>query len=245
VFLLGIDRGADITFDNVVLAGARGNSSPVAGAAIACTAGLNRVRLQGAVIEDNDGAGIFALDCQVVVADSTFRNNRSYGLDLRGTAGSVATVDRSVFTGNFTGGRFYKGDFDVRNSMFVRNGNGVEFTPSVGSTFEFNTVADNDTGLFCNMNTEQPDAVLSLSNNIFARNGANAFGNRCTTTTSLVTASVTELRFVRPDVSPYDYHITAGSSAIDAATGGDIPVDVDREPRPVGAARDLGADELQ
>jgi hypothetical protein len=48
--------------------------------------------------------------------------------------------------------------------------------------------------------------------------------------------------FVSPAAN--DYHITAGSAAIDAGTDVGVDVDFDEEPRPQGEGFDIGADEL-
>jgi hypothetical protein len=58
-------------------------------------------------------------------------------------------------------------------------------------------------------------------------------------------ADPSSAHFVSPDVQPYDYHLGAGSVAIDAATMATLDHDFDGEPRPKGAARDIGADEAQ
>lgn len=47
--------------------------------------------------------------------------------------------------------------------------------------------------------------------------------------------------FVNPDGG--DYHITAASAARDAGVNAGVSVDIDGDPRPVGAGYDIGADE--
>jgi hypothetical protein len=56
---------------------------------------------------------------------------------------------------------------------------------------------------------------------------------------------VSALHFVRPDASPFDYHITSGSVAIDHATSSNVNHDFDGDTRPKGAGRDTGVDEAQ
>ena len=116
-------------------------------------------------------------------------------------------------------------------------------TRELGNRFDFNTVVDNVlVGVTCGGDEE---TQLELGNNIIARNGTNIGGpERCRTTTSVVSPTIAEFRFNRPDVAPYDYHLTANSAAIDQATGGTVTADIDGDARPQGAARDLGADEF-
>lgn len=51
--------------------------------------------------------------------------------------------------------------------------------------------------------------------------------------------------FVSPGSPDYDYRISSGSAAISQATGSTTTTDLEGQPRPIGAAADLGADEFQ
>jgi hypothetical protein len=57
----------------------------------------------------------------------------------------------------------------------------------------------------------------------------------------VVDSDVSALKFASPDMAPYDYHLTPGSIAIDAAVQATLDHDVDGDPR--AAPRDIGADE--
>jgi hypothetical protein len=46
------------------------------------------------------------------------------------------------------------------------------------------------------------------------------------------------------DPAAWDYHLAAGSAAIDEGVDAGVNVDIDGDPRPAGAGYDLGADEL-
>ncbi len=48
--------------------------------------------------------------------------------------------------------------------------------------------------------------------------------------------------FVNPDNG--DYHLGAGSAAVDAGVNAGVTTDIDGDPRPVGAGYDIGADEI-
>jgi len=49
--------------------------------------------------------------------------------------------------------------------------------------------------------------------------------------------------FISPGPPNYDYHLRSTSPAIDKAVGSAMPEDIDGEPRPAGAERDIGVDE--
>jgi hypothetical protein len=49
--------------------------------------------------------------------------------------------------------------------------------------------------------------------------------------------------FVNPSV--WDYHLTDGSAAIDAGVDASVTADIDGDPRPIGLAPDIGADEFR
>jgi hypothetical protein len=49
--------------------------------------------------------------------------------------------------------------------------------------------------------------------------------------------------FVNPSV--WDYHLTDGSAAIDVGVDAGVTTDIDGDPRPIGPAPDIGADEFR
>jgi hypothetical protein len=90
------------------------------------------------------------------------------------------------------------------------------------------------------------DSVVVFQNNLIVRNATtmSAVLISATFPGSIIATDIAPIKFKSPDVQPYDYHLTAGSSAIDQAVSSTIDHDVDGEPRPKGAASDVGADEL-
>jgi hypothetical protein len=187
------------------------------------------------------------------------------GLGLSSTGGAV-TVTQSTIAGNTGGGvSITNATFDITNNFIYRNGNsttatvgGASIAPMAGSAsvFAFNTVADNQIqnsgalagGVFCDT------SGFAAVNNLVVRNYVNNDPNRanantsglCTFPTSTIAANVTGLSFARPDDNPYDYHLKAGSSAIDQAISqSTVAVDVDGDARPQGAQKDIGADEYK
>jgi hypothetical protein len=89
--------------------------------------------------------------------------------------------------------------------------------------------------------------ISSVHNNIIARNtmaNVTCMAADCSTTGSIILGSdISALKFVSPDVAPYDYHLMDGSSALGAAVGDtSVMTDLDGEMRPATGA-DVGADE--
>ncbi|MDD5467919.1 MAG: choice-of-anchor Q domain-containing protein, partial [Anaerolineales bacterium] len=92
------------------------------------------------------------------------------------------------------------------------------------------------------------NSSLAFNNGIFSGNtndtNANSIPILPGTITGLNTMTqVDDLRFVSPGPPDYDYHLQNSSPAIDQATSGSIPVDIDGEIRPFSTYPDIGADE--
>ena len=100
----------------------------------------------------------------------------------------------------------------------------------------------------------------SGSNSFYATNGAagvtldRVLSNDTTTTLLAVDPNATatqqngitgDPKFVSPGSPNYDYRIGSGSAAIDRAIGSTVTSDFEGQPRPIGAAADVGADEYQ
>ncbi len=123
------------------------------------------------------------------------------------------TVDRCIFMNNGTGMVFDGTSGSASNSFMARNTiKGFDIYASTGFKFEFNTVADNPMGL--------GPTNVPLVNSLLVRNGSSTACTDCPG--SIVTNDITNLHLVSPDAAPYDYHIMAGSMAIDAAQGGTL-----------------------
>ena len=242
--IVTISSAASVSFESIEISGATG-ATPNDAHGIRCTQqqGVPKVRLVDVVLRNNALGGMFSQACTVDASRSEIRNNAGFGLQFVDTN---ATIDRCVVADNaFDGASLDVGVYAVTNSFVVRNGgNGVELTASAGCKVEFNTIVDNGsavsdgTGFFCNASN------LSFPNNIIARNKIETAGSGCTFPNSIIIDSdITPLKFVSPEAAPFDFHIQAGSLAIDAATITTIDHDFDGDVRP-GNAADVGADEL-
>ncbi len=232
---LSLHSAANVTIDFLEVFGGDG----VTGDGIDCPAAI--LSVEQALIDNNDGSGISTNGCTLTLSRSTLTLNSGGGIDMVG-----ATT------------------FTISNNFIYRNGNsstssvgGASLTPTGTSTFEFNTVVDNEIknstvlagGVLCDQ------SGFTAPNNIIARNDVNSMASatnantlgQCTYPTSFIMADLTSLALGSPDNTPYDYHLTAASTpAIDQATADStVKVDVDGDSRPQGNGYDIGADEYK
>jgi hypothetical protein len=249
--VITISGGTAIRLQNLEIVGATGTTGGQIelGNGVLCTAtsGVPNVELQQVTIRENAVNGFFGVGCTLTAVASRFLDNANFGVYI---GDSTATFDRCLISGNHTGLELDGGLYTIINSMIVRNqgegGRGIDlYSVHSGHRVEFNTIADNvDTsganygmGIQCNLS-----APASFPNNIIVRNTRQTVGSACTYPSSIILdTDISALKFKSPDVAPYDYHITAGSSAIDAATLSTVDHDFDGQPRV--APRDVGADE--
>lgn len=185
------------------------------------------------------------------------------GMAALAVAGSL-TLSRSRVYSNPAGGiSLANGSiFEITNNFIHHNGTdatafgGVSIGTTGQSTFEFNTVVDNDAkagganvgGVAC------VATGFRAPNNIIARNAlmsdpsapnANVKPPACDFSGSVIETDVANLAFVDPTTT-FDYHIGSASAAKDASTVPSlITEDYDSQLRPYGSAKDLGADEYQ
>jgi len=81
-------------------------------------------------------------------------------------------------------------------------------------------------------------SVATLEATLWHDNGANTGGGGTVISSTNVTGAP-----AFEDPSAWDYHITAGSAALDAGVNVGVTTDIDGEPRPAGGGYDIGADE--
>lgn len=196
------------------------------------------------------------------LARAKILNNAGGGISVDG--GSV-TVSQSTVEGNAGGGISVDGAetvVHVTNTFIVRNGSSAAAVGGIslrgaapGSVFALNTVVDNEIRAGTLAGGASCEIVgFRVDDNIIARNFVNNMENlpnsntagACTFSGSTVSPGVAALSFESPDEMPFDYHLKAGSTAIDrATTSSAITIDVDGDRRPQGGASDHGADEFK
>ncbi len=245
---IGVKTNANVTIDYLEIDGGTGKL----GNGLYCSEGslvLNQVTVQ------HSGAqGIYSFLCALSVQQSTIEDNAGFGIE---TGGGVTTISRSTIASNQLGGigMTSAGHFDITNTFVTGNG-GAESTADTGGVyldpdaspnnrFELNTVVGNVVGdgttggIRCL-------APFTAANNIIVGNlklgeTADSAGS-CTHLTSLVGESQSAVGFK----SLTDFHLSAASPAIDeATTPSTVVTDFDGDPRPQGAAKDIGADEYK
>jgi hypothetical protein len=222
------------------------------------------VAISQSTIFGNAGGGILATGGAVAVSQSTITGNLGGGIIAMKSALVVA---RSTISFNHDGGISFTGPgatFDITNSFIVRNGDEtqslfgglkLDFAAPAGNRLELNTIADNkaaasSAGVICRI----PE--FAAPNNLVARNllatstttaEAQVSAHGCRFPTSKIQSDLTGLLLEHPDPpGVLSYKLLRGSGAVDqATTSSDLVVDYDGEPRPSGAAPDIGADELQ
>jgi hypothetical protein len=225
----------------VQVSGAKGTTMPY-GYGIDCPAspsGARHLRLVDVDVIQNASVGVNANKCTIDVIRSSFVSNGDDGLSVVDGGG---TIERSTAASNAGDGfSADAGVYVIRNVFAYRNGRaGIDLFGNPGSAIEFCTAADNtEVGITCG----NAAGGFAFPNNIAARNGQDT-QTGCTYPGSIVSTSVNGLNFKSSETAPYDYHITAGSIAIDAATQSTVATDFDGDMRPQGAQRDVGADEF-
>jgi hypothetical protein len=215
-----VSNGADATIQGLHVTGAGGTTNPPG---IACTSGgtTSTVRLLRMRIDSNAGGGVAITGCNFALVNNFIVQNGSPS----GASGGV--------------------------SIATISGAGMR-------ELSFNTIAGNtaspsvDTGVGC----FQVTSPLTFDSNIVFGNqvsngGKQVNGANCNYTYSDITDSVNGMGNITTDpgfanASGGDYHLSPTSLAIDAANPASmLGIDFDGDKRPLGAGRDIGADEAK
>ena len=249
---------SNLTVDFATVTGGDGAQ----GHGISCL-GTGAILVRKAEIGNNGGAGISGGGCTVTVTGATVTTNTGGGITA--TGGTVTVTGATVTTNSGGGISLTNSGFKLVNNFIVHNGNSVSAaaggvsitTPTSPKIFEFNTVADNDAiatasggigGVKC-LGTDIKLVNSILSNNRAGNNNAAATAQTdaiCVLSSTASLASAATVKFKNDQTAPFDYHISNGSVAIDAAaTASTVDKDFDGDARPQGAGKDQGADEFK
>jgi hypothetical protein len=187
---------------------------------------------------------------------------------------STPTLNRNQVLSNTAryGGGIYVfrlGPVTLTNNIIAQNhavseGGGIRFrglssTELAYGTLLHNTIAENDQeGIYLDQY-----AVLTLTNNIIVSHTTGIYAGSSTTVTADYTLffgnsvgdtgglgsiiSTNEITGSDPlfvDPAGWDYHLQAGSPAIDRGVDAGVTTDIDGEARPNGLGYDIGADEF-
>jgi hypothetical protein len=240
-----VPPGANVRFENLEIYGAvsSGTTRPYGSAidGFDTGAGSRAIEILDSVLRANEYAGLDCQGCTARVVGSTFEG-LGFGIFIQ--IGTL-TGDRLDLHGNLVALYLYQGTTDVKNSFLTRNESAIELCYTNGSTkFEGLTIADSSQfGIL----TCAADVQAVFQNSIIARNATNKSPEIVSATFpgSIVTDSVTALKFKSPDAAPYDYHLLPGSSAVDQGVPSTNDHDFDGKQRPLGAAADVGAHEVE
>lgn len=179
---------------------------------------------------------------------------------------STLIMSRCTIYANTGGGIFTDATttYNITNTFIYRNGadDSAIGGASLGATspglrrFEFNTIVDNRAKMTPAVGGVSCGGPVPAPNNIIARNSAAGLLGALTANTdatggcdfsqSMIASDVAAFSFVMPEgTGAWDYHVMAGSMAIDRGVTSDITVDFDGQPRPQGTKFDVGADEYR
>jgi uncharacterized repeat protein (TIGR01451 family) len=199
--------------------------------------------LSGNLFQDNygeEGGGIFLWNSNnATLSGNIIQRNRGWaGGVVNLYASDGVRLDNNVLIDNHvegtgTGIRVAGSTAQLRHTTLVRNGNGSGLYVTEGSTLALtNTVLVRHTvGI-----TVTAGSTASLHGVLWHGNDANISGPGAFTVTHEITGN--------PAFAADGYHITSASAALDAGVDAGVTVDIDGDPRPVGAGYDVGADEL-
>jgi hypothetical protein len=244
------DPGTSLTIYDLTISDAP-NSGGGYGVAVQTGAGEPTVALHRVTLRNNPAGGLSFGSGSLTVRRSIITDNPGGGLSISGF-GTQFTIADSVITYN---GRALGAQ--------PSSSGGVSITANTaGSSLERNTIAFNESngltfrgGVSCNaplvaasgnlvFHNVEPDGIGGLRNDLTTQRNttsACAFGN-----TLALATDPQNLGFRSPLVPPLDFHLTAATPLSVRDAGGTCTgTDLDGDPRPFGAACDLGADEYE
>jgi hypothetical protein len=257
--------GANVTF----LADADTTLSRANAGVVITVSGGSTVAIHDLTVIGLNESGITIANSTVRLLRTTFTGSNAKDKPaIEAKMASTLTMSRSLVYGNKGGGIYADATttYNITNTIIVRNGADdsayggavLDATNPGERRFEMNTVVDNRSKVATDLagGVTCPAGGLAIPNNLILRNyaGNNAGAltanelalTHCNSSDSMVGADIAPYMFVMPEgAGPWDYHVSAGSMAIDRGVASDIGVDYDGHIRPQGAKVDVGADEYR
>lgn len=241
--IVTVGVNAHVHLENLQISGATNTSTTVIdGDGILCpnNTASRSLDLVDVSVTANAAYGVNGKFCTFTASRSGFTNNGKDGVFI---VNNPMTADRCTFAQNAEMGLDFDGTILKLTNSFVTM-NAAEGIGSVGfgagSYVQFCTISGNHNN-GARLGHSDP---IDVSNNLLAGNmpadlNCNA---QCVTSGNIALGTdITSAHFTAFG----DFHITAGSVAIDAATTSTMDHDFDGDVRPKGAGRDVGADEAQ
>lgn len=218
-----------------------------------------------ACVADTRGGGLFVASGSLLLRANTWRRNVArYGGGLYVDGGTVL-LEQNTFVENQappSGGTIAIGGGTVTgaNNVVARNpltGAGVYLTGGQLMAHHWTLVNNGRYGVIADLGIDVDRGSIELHKSIIASHqsglcGAGAVARQtlfhdvnhpCIAGASCVNNLFGDPKFVNPQGG--DYHITADSAAVDQGYSLDVARDMDGDLRPVGAASDIGADEIE
>ncbi len=248
------DAGTSLAMFDVTLADANDEAAGY-GLLVAVDAGDVAVALQRVTLRNNRAGAISCSAGALTISASTLIGNPGGGLAIAGSATRFSVRDSVIaYNGSANGNASGLEPSTVGGVAITANSQGsdlsrntIVYNQSDGSTFRG--------GVSCNapratasgnliFRNGEPDGAGDVRYDLATqRNTASA----CAFGTSLALASDAQnLGFASPLRPPLDFHLTAATPATVRDAGGPCSgSDLDGDPRPLGGACDLGADEYR
>lgn len=256
------DNGTSVSIYDLSISNAPNDPNGI-GCLIPTGGGTPTLILDRVTISNNPGGGISTAAGALTVSRSVVSQSGGAGITM--TAGGTLNVSQSELSQNRGGGILMSADSGITltNNIIHHNGDklssafgGLSLRPTPGSVVQFNTIVDNEAnagaasagGIFCDVT-----GFIADNNLIFRNTGGQALTTQtfgiCTYGKSFIAGAPVgdnTPMFVRPNLPPVDYHLTASTpTTIRDAAGNCTGVDYDGDMRPIGPACDLGADEYR
>lgn len=267
-----VDENVTISNRDVTLIAAPGARLVKGSGTLISVAGTSNVSVFDLQIGDIVGSSVVGVDLTSSLIGTVSLHRVRVVNNSRGAIvvnGGTLSLQRSTVIENLGGGidvRNSATGFDIRNNFVLFNGKAIGTgTTTFGGVLiallsgtgrlEFNTIAYNQSGdlqsvpgIACSGSSNSATGNLVYANRrADVVSDATQYGGNCQYGSTFKAASG-DLGFRNPDTSALDAHLTASSPSSIRDVAGDCTAftttDFDGQPRPLGAACDLGADEF-